>query len=68
MIKTMKKGAKLDWKELKIGSYKLLTGAAKLLALDRNLPHNEPKQDKLPMTTKRICPMDVYEGRQRFVR
>ena len=32
----MKKGVKTDRKELKIGSYKLLTGTEKLLALDRN--------------------------------
>ena len=31
----MKEGAKPDWKELKMGSYKLLTGAEKLLALDK---------------------------------
>ena len=33
----MKKGVKPDGKELKMGSYKLLTGTEKLLALDRNL-------------------------------
>ena len=33
----MKKGVKPDGKELKMGSYKLLTGAERLLALDRNL-------------------------------
>ena len=32
----MKKGVKPDGKELKMGSYKLLTGAEKLLALDQN--------------------------------
>ena len=33
----MKKGANTDRSELKTGSYKLLTGYEKLLALDRNL-------------------------------
>ena len=32
----MKKGANADRSELKIGSYKLLTGGERLLALDQN--------------------------------
>ena len=32
----MKKGANADCSELKIGSYKLLTGGERLLALDQN--------------------------------
>ena len=47
----MKKGANTDRSELKMGNYKFLTGAEKLLALDRNpsAQFNVTREESLPL-------------------
>ena len=56
-IEIMKKGANTDRSELKIGGYKLLTGAEKLLALDQNpsVQYTQTGQATCNNKTHRSC-------------